>query len=121
MTIHAIKPVYWIAGSKKDLLALPALVVDVFGYGLHLAQIGKKHESSKPLQGFGSAGVLEIAHDWKGDTFRAVYTVEFAECVIVLHVVQKKSKRGVETPKPDIALIKSRLKLAEKLAKELTS
>ena len=121
MTIHSIKPVYWIAGSKKDLLTLPTPVVDVFGYGLHLAQIGKKHEAAKPLQGFGSASVLEIAHDWKGDTFRAVYTVEFAEAVFVLHVFQKKSKRGAEIPKPDIELIKSRLKLAEKMAKGLTS
>lgn len=121
MTIHSIKPVYWIASAKKDLLALPEPVVDVFGYGLHLAQTGRKHDSSKPLRGFGSADVLEIAHDWMGDTYRAVYTVEFAEAIFVLHVFQKKSKRGAETPKPDLELIKSRLKLAEKLAREMKS
>lgn len=37
--------------SKKDLLALPEEIVDVFGYALYLAQIGKKHEQVKPLQG----------------------------------------------------------------------
>ena len=61
--------------GKRDLLALPDKVVDVFGYGLHLAHIGLEHPDAKPLSGFGSAGVLEIVEDWRGDTYRAVYTV----------------------------------------------
>jgi len=69
----AIKPLIWMGSSKKDLLALPHEVVDVFGYGLHLAQMGLKHPDAKPLSGFGSAGVLEIVEDWRGDTYRAVY------------------------------------------------
>ena len=63
----AIKPLIWIGSSKKDLLALPDEVVDVFGYGLHLAQMGMKHPDAKPLSGFGTAGVLEIVEDWRGD------------------------------------------------------
>jgi phage-related protein len=50
-------------------------------------------------------------HD--GDAFRAVYTVRFAGIVYVLHAFQKKSKRGIATPKSDIDLIRTRLKLAE--------
>jgi phage-related protein len=40
--------------------------------------------------------------------------------VFVLHMFQKKSKRGVATPKADIDLIRERLKVAEQVAKELT-
>ena len=65
------------------------------------------------LRGFGSAGVVEIIEDSDGNTYRAVYTVKFADFVYVLHCFQKKSKRGAKTPPGDIALIKSRLRLAE--------
>ena len=54
---------YWVGSSKKDLLALPEDVIDVFGYALYLAQIGRKHSQAKPLKGFGSAGVLEIVEE----------------------------------------------------------
>lgn len=118
-TTRPLKPLVWIASAKKDLLALPADVVNVFGYALHLAQTGKKHEQSKPLAGFGSAGVLEVVEDWRGNTYRAVYTVRFAAAVFVLHVFQKKSTHGVATRKQDMDLIKDRLKLAEQIAKEL--
>lgn len=113
------KPLEWIGSSKKDLKALPEEVIDVFGYALYLAQIGGRHEQAKPLQGFGSAGVLEVVEDWRGNTFRAVYTVRFEESVYVLHVFQKKSKSGIATPKPDMDLIRERLKVAARRAKEL--
>ena len=66
-----------------------------------------------PLKGFKGAGVLELVEDFDGDTYRAVYTVKFAEIVYVLHIFQKKSKSGIATPKADINLIESRLKLAQ--------
>jgi phage-related protein len=44
-----------------------------------------------------------------------VYTVEFEGCVYVLHCFQKKSKKGSETPKPDLDLIETRLKAAREL------
>ena len=114
-----VKSLAWIGSTKKDLLALPEDVIDTFGYALHLAQAGKKHEQAKPLHGFGSAGVLEVVEDWHGNTYRAVYTVRFATAVFVLHVFQKKSKSGIATPKQDIELIRERLKVAEQIAKEL--
>lgn len=113
------RPLEWIGSSKKDLMALPAGVVDVFGYALHLAQMGDKHPQAKPLQGFGSTGVLEVVEDWHGNAYRAVYTVRYAARVFVLHVFQKKSKSGIATPKPDVDLIKTRLKAAATRAKEL--
>ena len=112
------KALYWVGISKRDLRALPEKVVDVFGYALYLAQIGKKHDQAKPLKGFGSAGVLEVVEDWEGQTYRAVHTVRFAAGVFVLHVFKKKSKRGASTPQGDMDLIRRRLKAAEQIAKE---
>lgn len=96
---------------------MPDDVQDTFGYALHQAQVGKKHEQTKPLKGFGSAGVLEVVEDSDGSTFRAVYTVKFSEAVYVLHCFQKKSTHGIATPKPDMDLIRERLKAAEAHAK----
>lgn len=82
-------------------------------FALYRAQKGGKHVSAKPLKGFGGAGVLEIVENHEGSTFRAVYTVKFAEVVYVLDAFQKKSKKGTKTPKGDIDRIKKRLKAAE--------
>lgn len=113
MRTDAIKPVVWVGSSKGDLKALPGAVQDVFGYAIYLAQTGTKHPDAKPLHGFGGASVLEVVEDHRGDAYRAVYTVRFAEAVYVLHVFQKKSRRGIATPKPDLDLIKERLKRAQ--------
>lgn len=78
-----------------------------------------KRAAAKVLKGFGSAGVLEVVEDDAGGTYRAVYTVKFEEAVFVLHCFQKKSKRGIATPKKDMDIICARLKVAEALAKEL--
>jgi phage-related protein len=91
---------------------MPDAVQDSFGYALHRAQEGTRHPSAKPLRGFGGASVLEVVEDYEGNTFRAVYTVKFALAVYVLHVFQKKSKKGIATPAPDLNLIKTRLRTA---------
>lgn len=98
---------------------MPGEVQDVFGFALHLAQSGKKHDQAKPLKGFGSAGVLEVVESEQGDAYRAVYTVKFDSAVYVLHCFQKKSSRGIATPKPDIDKIRERLKAAENHAKAM--
>jgi phage-related protein len=113
------KPLEWIGSSYRDLMALPPDVRRFFGFALSLAQSGDQHDAAKVLKGFGGAGVLEVVEDDSGGTYRAVYTVKFAEAVFVLHCFQKKSKRGIETPREDINIIRARLKLAETLAKEL--
>lgn len=104
-----IKPLRWVASSKKDLMAMPEEVQDTFGYALHLAQSGQKHPDAKPLKGFGGAGVLEVVEDY----YRAVYTLRYAQAVYVVHCFQKKSTQGIATPKPDVELIKLRLKAIE--------
>ena len=108
-----MKPVEWIASSRDDLRAFPKDVRAVFGEALYRAQQGGEHPAAKALKGFGGRGVLEIVDDFDGDTFRAVYTVRFAEAVYVLHAFQKKSKKGRATPKHEIELIRLRMKRAE--------
>jgi len=106
----------WIGSSKKDLDAFPQQVKREIGVALLVAQHGGKHPKTKPLKGFGS-GVLEVVEDHDGDTYRAVYTVRFTSYVYVLHAFQKKSKRGIKTPKSDLDLIKQRLADAAELHK----
>ena len=115
----AEKPLEWIGSSYKDLLALPADVRRRFGYALSLAQHGDQDDAAKVFKGFGGAGVLEVVEDHMGNTFRAVYTVRFAEAVFVLHYFQKKSKSGIATPKADMNIIRERLKVAEALVQEI--
>ena len=113
MSATTAKPVSWIGSSYKDFREFPDPVQDAMGYALYQAQIGLKHDSAKPLKGFGGAGVLEIVANHVGDTFRAVYTVKFATAIYVLHAFQKKSKSGIKTPTEDLDLIQRRLKAAE--------
>ena len=73
---------------------MPDDVQDTFGYALHQAQVGNKHEQTKPLKGFGSAGVLEVVEDSCGGTFRAVYTVKFGDAVYVLALFSEEIHAG---------------------------
>lgn len=107
------KPLKWVGSSKKDLDKMPEDVKDLFGFAIDLAQAGQKHSDAKPLKGFKSAGVLEVVENDEGGTYRAVYTVKLTDWVYVLHCFQKKSMKGIETPKADIGLIRARLKQAE--------
>jgi phage-related protein len=106
------KPLFWVGSSHDAILGLPDEVKDEIGFALSEAQFGSKHVSAKPLLGFGGAGVLEVVSDFDGSTYRGVYTVKFAGAVYVLHVFQKKAKKGAKAPKHEIDLVKQRLKAA---------
>ena len=106
------KPLHWAASAKRDYLRFPAEVQDEMGYALGLAQLGARHPNAKPWKGEGP-GILEIVEDHRGDTYRAVYAVRFADVVYVLHAFQKKSKQGIKTPQADVEAIKERLKRAQ--------
>jgi phage-related protein len=113
------KPVIWVGASRQDLKAFPREVQRDLGQALEIVQFGKKQGHAKPLKGFRGAGVLELREDHAGDTYRAVYTVKLADRVYVLHAFQKKSRRGIKTPKHELDLIKARLKRAEQINAEL--
>jgi len=106
------KRLFWIGSSKDDLLAFPEAVKDELGTALSVAQFGGKHPSAKPWRGEGP-GVFEVVEDYRGDTFRAVYTVRFERAVYVLHAFQKKSPSGIRTARRDIELIRRRLSEAK--------
>jgi len=108
-----MKPLGWIGSARDDLLAFPDDAVREIGHALYLAQTGGKHADAKPLKGFGGAGVLEVVEDHDGDTYRAVYTVQFCDVVYVLHAFQKKAKKGNATPPHEIETVRRRLKRAE--------
>lgn len=104
---------HWVASAKRDLKRMPDDVQDAVGAALREAQRGFTPDSAKPLRGFSGAGVLEIIEDHDGSTYRAVYTVRFAQAIYVLHVFQKRSKRGIATPKQEIEVVRRRLAAAE--------
>jgi phage-related protein len=106
------KPLFWVGSAKKDLMGVPEAVKDELGTALSVAQFGGKHPSAKPWKGEGS-GTFEVVEDYRGDTYRAVYTVRFEGAVYVLHAFQKKSPKGIKTAQTDIELVSQRLKAAK--------
>ena len=108
------KPIIWIGSSRRDLRAMPEQVRRDIGQALYAAQLGLTDPAAKPLKGFGGARVMEIVERDRSGTYRAVYTVQFADAVYVLHAFQKKSKRGIATSRQDIDLIRQRLSEAER-------
>ncbi len=108
-----LKPLEWLGNTRRTVLGFPKPVRQIVGQALYAAQVGDKHQDTRPLKGFGGASVVEIVSNYDGNTFRAVYTVRFHGVVYTLHAFQKKSKSGIKTPKKELDLIKHRLREAE--------
>lgn len=70
---------------------------------------------AKPFKGVGS-GVVEIALRYSSDAYRVVLALQIGSRIYVLHTFQKKSKKGIETPKRDVELIKKRYAEAQEFA-----
>jgi phage-related protein len=107
--------------SREDLKGFPAQVRRDIGHALYTAQQGDTDPAAKPLKGFGGSSVMEIVDRHDTDTYRAVYTTQFAGRIYVLHAFQKKATKGVATPQKEIELIKKRLKDAKNYHKERQS
>jgi phage-related protein len=84
------------------------------GQALFAAQCGEEYPTVKALQGFGGRAVLEIVVSHESNAYRAVYTVRFGDMIYMLHAFQKKSKKGIATPRRDVELIRRRLAEAER-------
>ena len=107
-----MKTIIFVGSSLKGIRGFPEDVKDDIGFALYQIQQGKKPLCAKPWKGLGPR-ILEIVEDYGGDTYRAVYAVNFNKVVYVLHCFQKKSKQGAETPPRDRDLIADRLQWAE--------
>jgi phage-related protein len=110
-----LRLVVWMGDSKKNLMGFPIGVQKLMGDELQFLQFGGMPKDAKPFKGVGS-GVFEIAIRYDTDAYRAVVAVQIGKKVYVLHVFQKKSKRGIATPKQEIDLIKQRYLKAKELA-----
>jgi phage-related protein len=104
------RPVSWIRAALREFETFPEGARSICLAALTIAAEGGKADIAKPMHGLGS-GVFEIALPFRGDAFRVVYTVQLAaEEIWVVDTFQKKSTRGIKTPKREIDLIKDRLR-----------
>lgn len=111
------KPYWFVGASLAELRDMPVAVQRALGTAIRAAQGGAAHPNAKPYTTKEHKGrsVMEVVEDHDGDTFRLVYTVHFDDVVFVLCAFQKKSKKGIATPKLDKALIESRYRLAKRI------
>jgi phage-related protein len=114
--VPVLRPVVWMGNSKRNIQGFPEGAQKLIGDELQLIQFGGMPASTKPFKGVGS-GVLEIAMPFDGNAYRTVLAVQLGEKIYVLHAFQKKSKKGIKTPKHEVDLIEQRYKDAEELAK----
>ena len=107
--MRTTRPVSWIRAALKEFETFPEGARSVCLTTLTIAAEGGKADIAKPVHGLGP-GVFEIALPFKGDAFRVVYALQLSEEIWVVHAFQKKSTRGVKTPKREIDPIRNRLK-----------
>jgi phage-related protein len=110
------RPVSWIKAALHEFGSFPEGAQSICLAALTIAAEGGKADIARPLHGLGS-GVLEIALAFKGDAFRVVYAVQLAHEIWVLHAFQKKSTKGIRSPKHEIDLIRDRLKRLKEMLK----
>lgn len=112
-----LRPLVWIGNSRRNIQAFPKAAQKLIGDGLQLIQFGGMPKDAKPFKGVGS-GVFEIALRYASDAYRTVLAVQLGSKIYVLHAFQKKSKKGIATPKPDVDLIKKRYAEAKERARD---
>ena len=112
-----LRPVVWLGDSKKSLRSFPEGAQKLLGDELQLVQFGGMPKDAKPFKSVGS-GVVEIALRYASDAYRVLLALQIGRRIYILHAFQKKSKRGIETPKRDVDLIKGRYTEAQELAHE---
>jgi phage-related protein len=112
-----LRPLVWMGNSRRNIQAFPTEAQKLMGDELQLIQFGGMPKDAKPFKGIGS-GVFEIALRYDTDAYRTVLAVQLGKKIYVLHAFQKKSKKGIATPKKDVALIKQRYAEAKEQAKD---
>ena len=113
----AQRSLVWLGDSKKNIQSFPKGAQKLLGDELQLVQFGGMPKDAKPFKGIGS-GVIELALRYASDAYRVVTAVQLGARVYVLHAFQKKSKKGIGTPKRDVDLIRKRYSEAQELARD---
>ena len=113
----ARRPLIWLGDSKKNIQSFPKGSQKLLGDELQLVQFGGMPKDAKPFKGIGS-GVIELALRYASDAYRVVTAVQLGTRIYVLHAFQKKSKKGIGTPKRDVDLISKRYSEAQELARD---
>jgi phage-related protein len=116
-TPQSLRSVVWLGDSKKNLRDFPDRAQKLLGDELQLIQFGGMPKDARPFKGVGS-GIVEIALRYASDAYRVVLALQIGSRIYILHSFQKKSKRGIATPKRDVDLIKKRYAEAKELAHE---
>ena len=104
-------------GLKKEPSRFSRGGAETVGRRASAYSVWRYAKDAKPFKGVGS-GVLEIALRYASDAYRVVLAVHIGWRIYVLHAFQKKAKKGIETPKRDVDLIKKRYAEAQELAHE---
>jgi phage-related protein len=112
-----MRPVVWMGNSRRNIQEFPHDARRLMGGQLLLLQYGGMPKAAKPFKGIGS-GLIEIALRHDGEAYRTVVALQLGRTIYVLHAFQKKSKKGIATPKQDVDLIKQRYKEAKELAED---
>lgn len=107
-----VRPLVWMGDSKRRIQAFPDEAQKLMGDQLQLIQFGGMPKDAKPFKGVGG-GVFEIALRHDSEAYRAVLAIQLGPKIYVLHAFQKKSHRGIATPRKDVELIKHRLSEAK--------
>ena len=107
LEVPVMRPLVWMGNSRKKIQEFPPEARRLIGGGLQLLQYGGMPKDAKPFKGVGS-GVVEIALRQEGEAYRTVVALQLGEKIYVLHAFQKKSKKGIATPKKDVDIIRRR-------------
>lgn len=110
------RPISWVKAARKAFESFPEGARLSCLAALTIAADGQKSDLAKPMQGMGS-GVFEIALPFRGDAFRVVYAVKLGDDIWVIHAFQKKSNKGIKTPKREVDVIKARLSGIKEMVK----
>lgn len=100
------RPVVWVGTALDDLRRFPADARQRAGYGIYRLQCRERPPDWRPMASIGS-GVIEIRIKTRR-AFRVICAVTRREAIYVLHAFEKESR---QTPLPDIALARRRMRL----------
>ncbi len=110
------RDISWIRAARKDFLKFPQTVRERMFECLEEVSEGFTTTEVKPLANLGS-GVFEITVAYRTDAYRTVYALKIDSDIWVIHAFKKKSHKGIKTPKPDIDLVKERIKRLKETVK----